>query len=223
MNNLSETKKQLSQAIRILHKGNILTLAVGHASCRLDGDRILMLGHVHKHDKTLDNVTEDDLIIIDFDGNVLDGNYKPPGEFYIHTEVYRKNSSIKSIVHGHPELCIAISVSGKKMFPVHYRAGAFFPEVPVLNYSGQIDTKELGIKTADAMTVSKGLLLKGHGIVVVGDSIEESVINSFSLETNARIQHLAMQIGDPVPLDKDQLGRHNPTSMWAYYVNKYDK
>jgi L-ribulose-5-phosphate 4-epimerase len=221
--NILELKKKLAQAVRTLAGGNILTLTVGHVSCRIpDNDNILILGHSHKAYKTLDTITEADIIIMDLEGNVVEGNYEPPGERYIHTEIYKARPDVNSIVHGHPEMSTIFSIGGKKIIPVYYRAAQFRPEVPVMDFAGQIDTKELGTAVAKAIGNASALLLRGHGNIVVGESIEEAGVNAFALETNARMQFYASLIGSPIPLKDDEIKKHKPTSVWSYYVKKYD-
>src|SRR5665647_2060747 len=134
---LLELKKGIAQAVRTLSGGEVLTLTVGHVSCRIpDSDNILILGHCHKAYKTLDTITEDDIVVMDMDGNTVEGNYDPPGEKYIHTEIYRQRSDVNSIVHGQPEMSTAFSIAGKKIVPVFIRGSQFAPEVPVMDCAG---------------------------------------------------------------------------------------
>ena len=116
----------------------------------------------------------------------------------------------------------AFSVARRTLFPVYYRAGQFFPEVPIFDFSGQINTQELGRNAAEALGSAMALLLRGHGTLVVGASIEEAGVNAFALETNARIQFYASCLGTPISLRQEELKAHKPTSVWNYYVKKYD-
>lgn len=218
-----QLKKKLAQAIRTLANGEILTLTVGHVSCRIpNSNNVLILGHSHKAYKTLDTITEEDIIVMNMEGNTVEGRYEPPGERYIHTEIYKSRPDVNAVIHGHPELTTAFSVAGRSIIPVYYRAGQFLPEVPILDYAGQINTKELGTVTAEALGNAWALLLRGHGTVVVGRTLEEAGVNAFALETNARIQLYASILGTPVPLKKDEIKAHKPTSVWCYYVKKFD-
>lgn len=218
-----QLKKKVAEVVRTLAGGDILTLTVGHVSCRIpDSQHILILGHAHKAHKTLDTITADDIVIMDLNGELVEGKYEPPGERYIHTAVYALRPDVKAVVHGHPEMTTAFSVVRKAIFPVYYRASQFFPEVPLLDYSGQIDTPELGLQAATALGNATALLLRGHGTLVVGTTLEEAGVNAFALETNARIQFYASCLGTPEPLRQEELKAHKPTSVWSYYVKKYD-
>jgi L-fuculose-phosphate aldolase len=220
---LSEKKREIAQAVRTLAGGGILTLTVGHASWRdaASGD-IVILGHAHKEFKTLDRISADDIIVMDADGARKEGRYEPPGELFIHTEIYRARPEVMAVVHGHPDHCIAYSLHNRPLFPVYYRAGQFFPSVEVLDYAGQIDSLEKGRRTAAALGAGMGLLLRGHGCITVGTDLSEAAVNAFTLEDNARIMLLASAMGAPKPLHPDDLKVHKPTSVWTYYVHSFD-
>ncbi len=219
----AEQKRLVAQAVRTLAGGDILTLMVGHVSCRIEGeDWVLILGHAHKAFKTLDVIQEADIIRMDLDGNCLDPGAEPPGERFIHTELYRRRPEIRSIVHAHPETSMVFGVAGRALEPVYFRAGQFLPRVPLYDYAGQIDTPELGRAAAEAMGGSAALLLRGHGTVVAGSSVQEAVVNCFALEANARLQLYASLLGKPQPLRPEEVKTHKSTSAWFYYVKKYD-
>jgi ribulose-5-phosphate 4-epimerase/fuculose-1-phosphate aldolase len=56
----------------------------------------------------------------------------------------------------------------------------------------------------------------------VGETLEETCVNAFLLEDNATKLYMALQLGGAVPLREGELKKHKPTSVWAYYVKKYD-
>lgn len=220
---LAGKKKEIAEAVRTLACGGILTLTVGHVSWRDSetGD-IVILGHIHKENRFLDEVTEDDIIVMNSEGKVKEGRYDPPGELFIHTEIYKSRPEVKSVVHGHPDCCIAFSLHNRPLYPVYSRAAQFFPKVPVLDYAGQIDNAEKGLRCASALGSCTGLLLRGHGCITVGASIQDAAVNAFALETNARIMLQASTLGKIKPLNAEDLKVHKPTSVWAYYVRVFD-
>jgi ribulose-5-phosphate 4-epimerase/fuculose-1-phosphate aldolase len=225
---LQETalKSELVQAIRVLANGGILTLMVGHASVRM-GDKALILGHAHKSGKTLNQVTEDDIVSIDLDGSLVEGRLAPPGERFIHSEIYRARPDVGAVVHAHPLASLPFGVAGVDVIPVFARAVPLGPRVPVLDYPGQIDTGDKGKMVAQALGSGKALLLRGHGTVVVGDTLEEACVNSFMLEMNAEVQFRATLLGQVKAVTPEEAGvsqnarGYKPTSAWSYFVDKY--
>ena len=97
MNDLKEQKLQLVQCIRMLEQSGIVDYN-GHASIRLPGDRIL----INIGNRMRSTLTVDDLCIIDFDGELIEGDGKPPLEFHLHAGVYKSRTDIGAAIHCHP-------------------------------------------------------------------------------------------------------------------------
>ena len=117
----------------------------------------------------------DDIVRVNLDGEKLEGRVSPPGERFIHTEIYKKFPHIKAVIHGHPTLPVAFSVAGQEILPVEHRAVIFYPAVKILDLPAQINTPELGQRVAEALGDNLALMLRHHGVVVVGQSIEAFV------------------------------------------------
>jgi L-fuculose-phosphate aldolase len=143
-----------------------------------------------------DEITEDNLLLVDEDLNVLegDGMANPANRF--HSWIYRGRSDVTCVVHTHPlhvaalsMLEIPLAVSHMDIAPL-YDDCAFLPDwpgVPVGNEEGEIITAALGAK--------KAVLLAHHGHVVAGASVEEACSLAMLIERAARMQLLAMSAG----------------------------
>lgn len=227
--NREEMKERIAEMVRTLAVGEILTLMSGHLSYRIPGtDEILMPGHGHLHGKTLLDMTGDDIVTIDLEGNLLEGNIQPPGEKFIHTCIYRMRADVGAVIHGHPDISLAFAAAGVEIIPLHIRAIPFAPSVRILDYAGQIDSHETGMMVAEALADRSALMLRGHGVVVVGETPEEACANAFELERNAKIQLHASILGVPKAVTSDQVLRKRPdgqphkvSSAWNYYRQKY--
>lgn len=227
-----EMKEKIAEMIRVLAAGEILTLMKGHLSYRLPGsDEILILGHAHQSGKTLAGITGDDIVVIDLDGNLIEGNIQPPGERFIHTCIYRKREDVGAVIHAHPYASMPFAVAGVQIIPVHHEAIAFAPGVEILDYAGQIDTEETGMMVAEALKDRTGLLLRGHGSVVVGRDPEEACCNAFALELNAKIQFQASLLGTPRAVTRGEIQKaakpggkpHRSASPWPFYLERYGR
>jgi L-fuculose-phosphate aldolase len=75
----------------------------------------------------LEEVTEDDLVLIDFDGNTLAGKRKRHNEFPIHSEVYRAHPEIRCVIHTHPTYSTIIASSEHRLLPITNLSCAFTP------------------------------------------------------------------------------------------------
>jgi L-fuculose-phosphate aldolase len=152
------------------------------------------------HSVGLDEVTLENILTIDLDGNVVAGTARRHSEVYIHSEILKVRPDVACVIHTHPLHAVALSASGRPL-KAYCQAGAlFYDQLGV--YADTINlirTAEMGAAVARALGRGRGVLLKNHGVAVVGPSIEEAVIAVISLETAARIQLLAEAAGQPAP------------------------
>lgn len=220
-----EWQEKLVLAHRILSAAGVFEYNLGHASVRLD-DRVLILGHIHPKGTVFDQVTTEDLSLMDLNGVHLEGELEPPGERYIHTAIYRAREDVRSVVHAHPRTAVAFTVAGRDILPVSYRGAIFSPKVPVWPKPGQVDTEELGREVAAALGSARAVLLAGHGAASVGGSLEDAVAVMIELEETAKLQLTASLLGEPRPLHARDLEGGMPHGLgmtdfarksWDYY------
>ena len=170
----------------------------GHLSVRLPDDpgRFLM----KPHSVGLDELTVDNILTIDLDGNVVAGTARRHSEVYIHTEIFKARPDVVSVIHSHPLHCVALSATGRPL-RCYSQPGALFSDgVGVYRDTiALIRSSELGRGVAAALGPHRAVLLKNHGVAVVGASIEEAVITAIMLETAARVQMITEAAGDPAP------------------------
>ena len=139
-----------------------------------------------------DEISTDNLLIVNEDLEVLEGDRIPNPANRFHSWIYRARPDVACIVHTHPMHVCALSITG---IPLHiaqmdacmlYDEVAFLPEwpgVPVGNEEGRIIVEALGNKRA--------LVLAHHGLIVAGRSIEEACVLAVQCERAARMQLLA--------------------------------
>lgn len=222
-------KDRLVTAVKVLiHEG--LIDAFGHASLRVPGtDHVLVPGHTHLTEKTIADIVPDDVVTIDLDGNTLEGEADPPGERFIYTGIYRARADVAGVVHVHPPMAIAFSAADRRILPIWTQGSVFTPEVPVLDYPAQIDTPALGEAVAHALGGCAALLLRSHGAVTVGRTLEEACVIAVNLERNAAMQWVASMLGTPRPIEPDYLHgdmmrgvsrEEYVNAYWAYYVDR---
>lgn len=185
------------------------TLALACRILAMQGHNDLIYGHVSALADTpgqywikgsgigLEEVTEEDLVLIDFEGNTISGKRKRHNEFPIHSEVYRLNPEIRCVIHTHPLYSTLIASSEHRLLPITNMSCAFYP--PALNKfeesSDLIVTAEQGVAVAKLLGEHKIVLLRNHGIVVAAHSIEEACIRGVLLEHSAKAQITASSLG----------------------------
>lgn len=227
---LRELKEKMVLAHKIMAAAGVLHMNLGHASVRLpEGDRILILGHLHHVGKVFETVTVDDLSVIDLEGNHVDGVLEPPGERFIHTGVYKTRPDVGSVVHAHPFCGVACTIAGQDILPVGHWGTVFAPKVPVYPSSEQIESQRMGEDIAEVMGDAPAVMLSHHGAVTAGKFLEQAVALMLSLEHTAKLVAEASRMGTPKPLpqaqiDSDKAVRLNRPSFWenpwAYWSSR---
>jgi ribulose-5-phosphate 4-epimerase/fuculose-1-phosphate aldolase len=149
-------------------------------------------------------VTADDILEFDLNGDALD----PRGrtlyvERFIHSEIYKADPEIKAIVHSHSPSIIPFGVTKVPLRPIYHMSsflGAGVPIFEIRNTGGPatdmlIRDPKLGAALAKSIGKSAVVLMRGHGNVVVGDSVQQVVFRAIYTEVNAKLQAEALRLG----------------------------
>lgn len=231
--NLDEVKEKLARSCRIIAMQRATEKGRGH-QCYLhpDGDKVLIPGHLHDYGKAIADIQGEDIVTMDFEGNVLEGKHpEPMGEFHAYTSVFRARKDVKSVVHCHPPYANILAAAGKSILPITRDGCLFYEGVPVYEgYPLYVGTREMGEELVETLGDKRAVLHKGHGAFVVGRSIEEALIRTLSLEKAAETQVFASILGTltPIPVERMTERETDPDDhiiddFFGYYSGKLDK
>ena len=195
----SELKQQLVDCIRMLEQSDIIDYN-GHASIRLDGNRVLInIGSCQRS-----QLKVGDLCTIDMEGNVIEGNGKPPLEFHLHAGIYRARADVKAVVHAHPKWSTFLTMVGESYQPVYAQGSLVYP-MPVLDSPNSINNRAMADRLAATLGDRPAAMMKSHGAVTVGTDIVEAFVLANYLEENAYRQYMALQIGKPYAFSEQEV------------------
>ena len=150
-------------------------------------------------------VTADDILAVDMEGQVHDARGRHTYvERFIHSEIYKLRPDVKAIIHSHSPAVIPFGVTGARLRPICHMSGFLGAQVPVFeirHVAGEssdllIRNQALGKALAESLGHSAVALLRGHGNVVTGFSIQQVVFRAIYTESNARLQSEAMRLGE---------------------------
>ena len=199
MSELLEQKQQIIRCIRMLERAGIMDYN-GHASTRLaDGRMIINIGSCQRS-----RLTADDICTIDFDGNVIEGNGKPPLEFHLHAGVYKTRSDVGGVIHCHPKWSTVLSTAGAEYLPVNAQGSLVYP-LPVLDSPDSINNPEMAKRLTDVLGDRPAALMKAHGAATTGKSIVDAFVLMNYLEDNAYRQYMSAQIGKPYAFSEQEI------------------
>lgn len=233
MTSINELKKKLIQAAVICEMEGLCS-AFGHVSTRIPAsDHIMMTPSGPPGAAKLS-----DIVTLNLKGEKISGRGKPNKELPIHTSIYRLRDDVQSIVHVHPPKVIAFSIAGKEIFPMDYEQRRFSPSVRIFGEPGKnvyIDSDTLGERMARALGQDLALMIRGHGAVTVGDSIEDACIHAVALEKTAEMQFMAsmLLLSPSVKADFKTTALFDPKTpegkarvqkrYWAFYLSKLNR
>ncbi len=205
---LSEARQQLVLANRILVRLGLLD-SMGHVSVRDPEDPSAYLLSWSKAPRW---VREDDVLVFDLDGRDRTGSGKPPYmERALHGEVYRARPDVHAVVHTHMPSVLPFGLTGRPVKAVVHSAAMFWEGVPL--YDDYFDPEHEGVyiisqeqarRMAACLGSRRAVLLRGHGCVVVGSTLPELVVSTYSLNQNCRVQWLAEAVAPAKPLREEE-------------------
>ena len=191
-------KKKMIDAGKVLVMEGQDDFTRGHIAVRLPNDPKLFF--MKPHSVGLDEITMDNILTIGLDGNVVAGKARRHSEVYIHSEIFKARADVSCVLHTHPPYSIALSATGRPL-KAYSQPGALFHD-SVGSYEDTINlirTTEMGAGVARALGPRRAVLLKNHGVVVTGASVEEVVIATIMLENAAQVQLITEAAGTPAP------------------------
>jgi L-fuculose-phosphate aldolase len=204
----------------------------GHVGVRLPGDKGIAVQLFRRPEEG----KKDWLVHFDHSLKKLSGVGTIPREAVIYTEVFKARPDVNAVVHCHASTCVALSIADTPVSCVHVQSGRFGRGVPIYPRPIYILDESEGADLARTLGDANGMMIKGHGIVTVGKSIDEACINAVYMERTAKIMAMAKLFGfSGVPEDfigqlsssKEKLlsrGTRLPHSAeWNYCADKIKK
>jgi len=223
---LRPLRQKLLVANKILDLEKLAT-PFGHVSVRIPGTETFLI----TRSIAPGTATMKDILICDLEGNILQGKYQDTySETVIHTGVYTTRPEVNSVIHFHSTHVIGLSMAGVTVIPANLQMTAVGLE-PIAVYEKMvfINKPEQGVEVARLLGANKAVILKGHGAVAVGPSIEDAVYSALILERSAMFQWMARSIAPLSPISEEekeeltryhlsiQRGGHGSSREWSYY------
>jgi ribulose-5-phosphate 4-epimerase/fuculose-1-phosphate aldolase len=218
---------QVAAATLLLNDLGILGYS-GHIGARLPGRDAFL---IQSFDQSRSTVGPGDLLVCDFDGNVVAGppGVRPPSEVYLHCEIMRARTDVQAIAHFHHDLTTVFTlVEGLALQPVKNHAVRWASGIPVHHDPSHVSSAALGRALADTLGPHHGLLIRAHGQVIVAESVPGALIDSVHFVENAEAMYRAACLGRVVPLNAKEIAdferdfdrdRHL-AKLWDYYVGR---
>jgi ribulose-5-phosphate 4-epimerase/fuculose-1-phosphate aldolase len=191
---MDELRQLVATGCRVLASVGQGDMIWGHVSARDPGGRGVWMKAAGLG---FEEVTAADVLLVSWDGEVLEGVGRRHAEYPIHTEVMRARSDVGAVVHSHPTRPVALAALGVPLRPISHEANFFHPH-GVTRFTGTGDlilTTDLGRQVATALDAAAGCFLVNHGIVTAGADVPTAVLAAYLLDRACQTQLTAMSAG----------------------------
>lgn len=231
---LEELKERVFKENLELVKNGLVVLTWGNVS-GIDREKGLIV--IKPSGVSYDNMKAEDMVVVDLDGKVVEGKYRPSSDTPTHIYLYKKFKEIGGVVHTHSSFAVAFAQAGRSI-PAYgtTHADVFYGDVPCarsLTKEEIEDAYELNTGKVIAETFENkdpiavpSVLVKNHGPFSWGKSPEDAVHNAVTLEEVAKMAFITETIGGKVKrVDKYLLDKHynRKHGKNAYYGQKENK
>ena len=201
-------KEDVALSHRLLYRTGLGSTR-GHTSARIEGTDTFLIKpwpHIQMH-----RVRSEDLIIMDFDGNIVGGNVQTKtkvSEWPIHAELYKAYPALGSVLHTHQKWASMMAIAGQTVLPVVSAELATPVAEPAPVYDEDkalIRRVEQGIEVAKLMEGASACHLQNHGMVFAGPNVPTVTTEAIAMEYQAEMTWRAQVIGKPGVLSQDAL------------------
>ena len=193
-------RTQVAWSCRILAMHGHADMTLGHVSVRNKENVV----YIKRKDIGLDEVTPEDVLAIDLNGNLLGGTGGLHLETLLHTEVYKVRNDVNAIAHTHPPHATALGATDATLEMINHDAVLFYDGLGNFDQTaGLITSSELGKLVARSLGSHRAVLMRNHGVLVVGRNVPWLTYAALTLERAIKFQVIAASLGQLTPLGVD--------------------
>lgn len=210
---LEKLKEELVQLHLELPKNNLVVWTGGNISARNAETGLVV---IKASGIRYEEMRPEHMVVVNMNGEVLEGNLKPSSDTASHLYIYRHRSDVGGVVHTHSVYATAFAAVNKPV-PVVLTAIAdeFGGPIPCGGFA-LIGDEAIGKVVIESIGKSPAVLLKNHGVFTIGRDAKSALKAAVMTEDNARIVWLAMQIGTP-----DEISQEDVEKLHHRYTHVY--
>lgn len=197
---LMELRKRVYEANMELQYNNLVRWTSGNASAidKETGYVVIKPSGVKYRELSPEN-----MVIVDLEGNVIEGDLKPLVDTASHLYVYRHREDVGGIIHTHSPYATSFSVRGEDLEIYTTTSAAQFGQTIRCSNFAVIGEEEIGKEIVEKIGDNTALLIKNHGVFTIGKTVEDALKSAVLLEETAEVVHFAKLRGDLEKMDDD--------------------
>lgn len=226
---LEELKKRVFEQNISLVTHGLVVLTWGNVSAKDEETGLVV---IKPSGVPYDTMKVEDMVVVDIEGNVIEGRYRPSSDLPTHLYLYKQYTTLGGIVHTHSTYATAFAQSGREITAYGTtHADAFYGNVPCareltdeeIDEAYEQNTGKVIAEAISDVEAIPAMLVKNHGVFTWGSTPEKAVENAVTLEEVAKMALLTEQLNSETPrikqhlLDKHYFRKHGKN---AYYGQK---
>lgn len=210
---LDNLKKKVYNAHMDLMKDRLVMWTSGNVSARDPKTNLVV---IKPSGIPYDKLSPDNLVVVDLNGKVIEGNLKPSVDMATHLYIYRHMPEVMSVIHTHSTYASAFAATGKEISVCLTAMADFFGcNIPRGNLV-LIGGEEIGREIVDKIGNSKAIIMKNHGPFTIGTTVSEALKAAIYLEEGAKTLIMAKILGEPQPIPETTVDK-----LHQNYTEKY--
>jgi L-ribulose-5-phosphate 4-epimerase len=199
-----------------LPKNNLVAWTSGNISAR-DPETNLVV--IKPSGIKFPDLTPENMVVVDIDGALVEGDYKPSSDTASHCYIYRHKPEVYGVVHTHSRYATAFAVLGREIPCVTTAMGdEFGGPIPCGGFA-LIGGEEIGALVVETLKDSRSpsCILQNHGVFATGKDGESAVKAAVMTEDNAAVVWIAMQMGTPLTISQEDIDKlhHRYTHVYG--------
>ncbi len=203
MSKYQKEKENVYDGTMALYNAGLIRLSAGNISQRAADGNIA----ITPSGLAYDLMSVDDIVVVNPDGKVVEGELRPSSEVPMHTAIYKGVSDVNAIVHTHSIYAITFSVVGQPLEQVCVEGLAARGTVPVTRYAppGSALAGDVVLEQLKLQPGLRAVLLRNHGLVALAADMVTAWQTAYKVEILAQIIFQAKQLGTPVAFTEEQI------------------
>jgi L-ribulose-5-phosphate 4-epimerase len=198
---LEKLREEVWKSNLELPKNRLVKLTSGNVSGR-DPEKNLVV--IKPSGYSYEKMTPADMVVVDLQGNVVEGDLRPSVDTETHLYVYGQRPDVFGICHTHSTYASVFAALGEPIPACLTTTALIGGEVPIGGYVS-VGGKEIGQEILNKIGNARAIVMQNHGVFTIGSSATEATNNAIEVEDIAKITLFALLRGDPIQLTKDQI------------------
>jgi L-ribulose-5-phosphate 4-epimerase len=209
---LDELRRTIWECNLDLPKNNLVVMTSGNVSAR---DPKTGLVVIKPSGVKYENLTPENMVIVDLDGKVIEGTLAPSVDTMTHLYIYNHRPDVFGVCHTHSTYASIFAALNRPIPAVMTASAMFGGEVPLGDFC-YIGSHEIGVEIVRKIGNKRVIIMANHGVFTIGKDGPQALKMAVEVEEVAKITYLALALGEPVYLTEGQV-----TKTLGMYTDQY--